>query len=128
MMYFHLPPLRHHPHLHWTAAAGPAQPQPRRQQRQRRHPQRQTPASRRPASTSTTAMGKPGGGRGKKKNAGVGVDFKRAKHRVGKKLPRAQNATDTSFKSRTLSLAEQSVAADKEGQAVTGRNLTLKAS
>jgi pre-rRNA-processing protein IPI1 len=73
-------------------------------------------------------MGKPGGGRGTKKNAGVGVDFKRAKHRVGKKLPRAQNATDTSFKSRTLSLAEQSVAADKEGQAVTGRNLTLKAS
>lgn len=47
---------------------------------------------------------------------------------VGKKLPRAQNQTDTSFKSRTISLAEQSVAADKGGQAVTTRNLTLKAS
>ncbi|KAL4853850.1 Testis-expressed protein 10 [Chlorella vulgaris] len=72
-------------------------------------------------------MGKPTGRPGgRKKNAGVGVDFKRAKHRVGKKLPRAQNQTDTSFKSRTISLAEQSLATDKDGQAVTGRNLTLK--
>lgn len=47
---------------------------------------------------------------------------------VGKKLPRAQNQTDTNFKSRTISLAEQSVATDKAGQAVTTRNLTLKAS
>jgi pre-rRNA-processing protein IPI1 len=74
-------------------------------------------------------MGKPTGRPGgRKKNAGVGVDFKRAKHRVGKKLPRAQNQTDTSFKSRTISLAEQSLATDKDGQAVTGRNLTLKVS
>ena len=58
----------------------------------------------------------------------MGVDFKRVKHRVGKKLPRAQNQTDTSFKSQAISLAEQSVATDKAGLAVTGRNLTLKAS
>ncbi|KAL4439859.1 hypothetical protein ABPG75_002860 [Micractinium tetrahymenae] len=69
-------------------------------------------------------MGKPG--RTKKKNTGVGVDFKKVKHKVGKKLPRAQNQTDTNFKSRTISLAEQSVATDKAGQAVTTRNLTLK--
>lgn len=45
---------------------------------------------------------------------------------VGKKLPRAQNDTDTSFKSRAISLGEQSLAADRAGQAVSGRNLTLK--
>jgi hypothetical protein len=33
------------------------------------------------------ASGKSGKG---KKNAGVGVDFKRVKHKVGKKLPKAQ--------------------------------------
>lgn len=71
-------------------------------------------------------MGKPGGR--KKKNAGVGVDFRRVKSKVGKKLPRAQNQTDTSFKSRSINLTEQSLAADKGGQAVTARNLTLKAS
>ncbi|PRW33261.1 Testis-expressed sequence 10 [Chlorella sorokiniana] len=69
-------------------------------------------------------MGKPGGR--KKKNAGVGVDFKKVKHKVGKKLPRAQNQTDTNFKSRTISLAQQSMAVDREGQAVSTRNLTLK--
>eukprot|EP00887_Chlorella_sp_A99_P000463 scaffold17.g463.t1 len=68
-------------------------------------------------------MGKP---QKKKKNAGVGVDFKRVKHRVGKKLPRAQNQTDTTFKSRSISLPQQSVAVDKGGAAVTHRNLTLK--
>ena len=62
----------------------------------------------------------------KKKNAGVGVVFKRVRHKVGKKLPRAQNQTDTNFKSRSISMPEQSVGADKGGAAVTHRNLTLK--
>jgi len=30
----------------------------------------------------------------KRKNAGVGVDFKKAKHKVGKTLAKAENATD----------------------------------
>ena len=64
----------------------------------------------------------------KRKNAGVGVDFKRAKHKVGKKLPAAQNATDTSFSARSIALPEQSITADKTGAAVTHRNLTLKVS
>ncbi|GAB4823624.1 hypothetical protein N2152v2_010670 [Parachlorella kessleri] len=62
----------------------------------------------------------------KRKNAGVGVDFRRVKHKVGKKLPKAQNETDTSFKSRSITLPEQSALQDKTGAAVTHRNLTLK--
>lgn len=62
----------------------------------------------------------------KRKNAGVGVDFRRVKHKVGKKLPKAQNQTDTSFKSRSITLPEQSLNQDKSGAAVTHRNLTLK--
>ena len=62
----------------------------------------------------------------KKKNKGVGVDFKKVKHKVGKKLPQAQNATDTTIKSRSISLPEQSITIDKTGIAVTHRNLTLK--
>ncbi len=64
----------------------------------------------------------------KKGNKGVGVDFKKYKHKVGKKLPSgASNATDTTVKSRQITLPQQSVAADKSGLAVTQRNLTLKA-
>lgn len=62
----------------------------------------------------------------KRKNTGVGVDFKRAKHKVGKKLPQAQNATDTTIVSRSIALKEQSIAVDKTGAVVTHRNLTLK--
>jgi len=62
----------------------------------------------------------------KRKNTGVGVDFKRAKHKVGKKLPQAQNATDTTVVSRSIALKEQSIALDKTGAVVTHRNLTLK--
>ncbi|CAD7697967.1 unnamed protein product [Ostreobium quekettii] len=62
----------------------------------------------------------------KRKNRGVGVDFYRAKHKVGKKLKKANNATDTTIKSRTIGLPEQSIAQDKDGAAVSKRNLTLK--
>ncbi len=44
---------------------------------------------------------------GKKKNAGVGVDFKRIKHKVGKKLKKAQNETNASFKSAAINLPQQ---------------------
>lgn len=65
-------------------------------------------------------------GAGRKKNPGKGIDFKRVKHKVGKKLPRAQNATDTTVRSKSITLAQQSMAADRSGQAVTSRSLTLK--
>lgn len=61
----------------------------------------------------------------KAKNAGVGIAFKKAKHKVGKKLPKAQNATDTSFKSKAITLPSQNVGEDK-GLAVTSKNQTLK--
>lgn len=67
-----------------------------------------------------------GAGKGKK-NAGVGVDFKRVKHKVGKKLPKAQNETDASFKSHTINLPSQSVQQDKDGIAVNFQNLSLQA-
>ena len=62
----------------------------------------------------------------KAKNAGVGIDFKRAKHKVGKKLKPAQNATNTDFKSRAINMPGQNIGEDKGAAAVSGRNLTLK--
>jgi pre-rRNA-processing protein IPI1 len=72
-----------------------------------------------------------GGQRGNSKkrkasNPGVGIDFKRVKHKVGKKLPKAQNETDTSFKARSINLPSQGLAEDKEGVATNSQNLTLK--
>eukprot|EP00879_Flechtneria_rotunda_P031243 GHRR01034111.1.p1 GENE.GHRR01034111.1~~GHRR01034111.1.p1 ORF type:complete len:127 (+),score=41.61 GHRR01034111.1:379-759(+) len=65
-------------------------------------------------------------GKGKRTNPGVGVDFRKVKHKVGKKLPKAQNDTRTDFKSRSINLPNQSVGQDKAGAAVSERNLTLK--
>lgn len=65
-------------------------------------------------------------GKGKTKNPGVGVDFKRVKHKVGKKLAKAKNDTDVSFKSRSINLPAQVQVADKEGVAVNFQKLTLK--
>ena len=65
-------------------------------------------------------------GHKRKKNPGVGIDFRKAKHKVGRKLPKAQNETDTTVKSQKLVLAEQSVGVDKTGLATTSRNNTLK--
>lgn len=70
-------------------------------------------------------MPKSSGAKRKAKNTGVGIDFKKAKHRVGKKLPKARNDTDTNFKSRAISLPDQNVGQEK-GDAVSHRNLTLK--
>lgn len=65
----------------------------------------------------------------KKKNnnkGGGGVDFAKIKRKIGRKLPPAKNATDTTVKSKALVLPEQSVASDKAGLAVSGKGLTLK--
>ncbi|KAG1657712.1 hypothetical protein FOA52_002516 [Chlamydomonas sp. UWO 241] len=69
---------------------------------------------------------KPGGClKGKKKNSGVGVDFKRIKAKVGKKLKKAANETNVSFKSAVINLPAQTVQAEKDGIAVNHQNLTL---
>nr|XP_024366973.1 testis-expressed protein 10-like isoform X2 [Physcomitrium patens] len=60
------------------------------------------------------------------KAKGVGIDFKRVKSKVGRKLPPPSNATKTDFKSKAIVLPGQSVAADKDGVAVNQRNQTLK--
>jgi pre-rRNA-processing protein IPI1 len=62
----------------------------------------------------------------KRKNAGVGVDFRKVKHKVGKRLPKPQNETRTDFASRSINLPSQSITADKGSAAVSERNLTLK--
>jgi hypothetical protein len=68
-------------------------------------------------------------GKGKKRaNSGVGVDFRKVKHKVGKKLPKAQNETRTDFQARSINLPNQSITQDKTGAAVSERNLTLKVS
>jgi pre-rRNA-processing protein IPI1 len=62
----------------------------------------------------------------KKKNAGVGVDFKKVRHKVGKKLPKAKNDTKLDFKAATLSLPSQTVQQDRDGAATNHHDLTLK--
>lgn len=62
----------------------------------------------------------------KRKKAGVGIDFRRVKSKVGKKLPKAQNETDMSFKSKSINLPGQSLTEDKTGLAVSQRNLTTQ--
>ncbi|KAG0590671.1 hypothetical protein KC19_1G118100 [Ceratodon purpureus] len=60
------------------------------------------------------------------KAKGAGIDFKRVKSKVGRKLPPPTNATKTDFKSKAIVIPGQSVAADKDGVAVNQRNQTLK--
>ncbi|KAI4300557.1 hypothetical protein L6164_033924 [Bauhinia variegata] len=55
-----------------------------------------------------------------------GVDFKKIKRKVGRKLPPPKNATNTEIKSKAIVLPEQSVASDKAGLAVNKKGLTLK--
>lgn len=63
----------------------------------------------------------------RKKNPGVGIDFKRAKLKVGKKLPQAKNATDTNFKAQSISLPGQNAFSDDHTKVpVSDRNLTIK--
>ncbi|XP_070037729.1 uncharacterized protein [Nicotiana tomentosiformis] len=61
-----------------------------------------------------------------KKKQKRGVDFKKIKRKIGRKLPPAQNATNTEIKSKAIILPEQSVASEKAGLAVSKKGLTLK--
>ncbi|KAL6652592.1 hypothetical protein ACP70R_011517 [Stipagrostis hirtigluma subsp. patula] len=55
-----------------------------------------------------------------------GVDFKKYKHKVGRKLPPPKNATNTEIKSKAIVLPEQSMASERAGMAVNKRGLTLR--
>ncbi|XAR53187.1 hypothetical protein NMG60_11021631 [Bertholletia excelsa] len=61
-----------------------------------------------------------------KKQKQRGVDFKKIKRKVGRKLPPPKNATNTEIKSKAIILPEQSVASEKAGLAVSRKGLTLK--
>ncbi|CAL9106528.1 unnamed protein product [Musa acuminata var. zebrina] len=55
-----------------------------------------------------------------------GVDFKKIKHKIGRKLPPPRNATSTEIKSKAIVLPEQSVASERDGLAVNKKGLTLR--
>ncbi|XWS56064.1 hypothetical protein CRYUN_Cryun09bG0054800 [Craigia yunnanensis] len=61
-----------------------------------------------------------------KKQQKKGIDFKKIKRKLGRKLPPPKNATNTEIISKAIVLPEQSVATNKEGLAVSKKGLTLK--
>ncbi|XVE75869.1 hypothetical protein DITRI_Ditri12bG0126200 [Diplodiscus trichospermus] len=61
-----------------------------------------------------------------KKQQKKGIDFKKIKRKLGRKLPPPKNSTNTEIKSKAIILPEQSVATNKEGLAVSKKGLTLK--
>ncbi|XP_078432784.1 ARM repeat superfamily protein isoform X2 [Wolffia australiana] len=62
----------------------------------------------------------------KKTKRGGGVDFKKFKRKIGRKLPPPKNATNTQIKSKAIVLPEQSMLSERTGMAVNSRGLTLK--
>lgn len=81
----------------------------------------------------------------KRKNPGVGIDFKKAKYKaradvarrrvvahtapaqVGRSVPKGANETDVSFKARSITLPQQGVAQDKaSAAALTAKNQSVK--
>lgn len=61
-----------------------------------------------------------------KKQQKRGVDFKKIKRKIGRKLPPPKNTTNTEVKSKAIILPEQSLASEKAGLAVSKKGLTLK--
>ncbi|KAK8466466.1 hypothetical protein PHAVU_008G104000 [Phaseolus vulgaris] len=55
-----------------------------------------------------------------------GIDFKKIRRKIGRKLPPPKNTTNTEIKSKAIVLPEQSIAAEKAGLAVNKKGLTLK--
>ncbi|XP_062184458.1 uncharacterized protein LOC133888289 [Phragmites australis] len=72
------------------------------------------------AASSSSSSKKP-----KPKQRG-GVDFKKYKHKVGRKLPPPKNATNTDIKFKAIVLPEQTMASERAGMAVNKRGLTLR--
>ncbi|KAK9715972.1 hypothetical protein RND81_06G202800 [Saponaria officinalis] len=61
-----------------------------------------------------------------KKQQSRGVDFKKYKRKLGRKLPPPKNTTNTEIKSKAIILPEQSVASDKAGLALSKKGQSLK--
>ncbi|OWM77064.1 hypothetical protein CDL15_Pgr002588 [Punica granatum] len=61
----------------------------------------------------------------KKQQQKHGVDFKKIKRKVGRKLPPPKNATNIQIKSKAIILPEQSVATEKAGSATSKKGLVL---
>ncbi|KAL1196940.1 hypothetical protein V5N11_024740 [Cardamine amara subsp. amara] len=60
-----------------------------------------------------------------KKQQKKGIDFKKIKRKIGRKLPPPKNATNTEIKSKAIVIPEQSVAAEKSDFATSKKGLTL---
>ena len=52
-------------------------------------------------------------------------DFKKTTKKIGKPAPKAANYTNTNFKTRKISLNEQTIMHDKEFELTTTRNLSI---
>uniref|UniRef100_A0A6N2MKF3 Uncharacterized protein n=1 Tax=Salix viminalis TaxID=40686 RepID=A0A6N2MKF3_SALVM len=61
-----------------------------------------------------------------KKQQNRGIDFKKIKRKIGRKLPPPKNTTNTEIKSKAIVLPEQSVVSEKAGLALSKKGLTLK--
>ncbi|KAL6507776.1 hypothetical protein OROGR_023971 [Orobanche gracilis] len=61
-----------------------------------------------------------------KKHQKRGVDFKKIKRKIGRKLPPPNNATNTEVKFKSIVLPEQSIVSEKSGLALSKKKLTLK--
>ncbi|XP_072974197.1 uncharacterized protein [Typha angustifolia] len=55
-----------------------------------------------------------------------GVDFKKIKHKIGRKLLPPKNSTNTEIKSKAIVLPEQSISVERRGMVVDKRGLTLQ--
>ncbi|TKY89517.1 hypothetical protein EX895_002048 [Sporisorium graminicola] len=53
------------------------------------------------------------------------ADFQKTKLKLGKGKQAANNATDVSFRAKTIALPQQSINVDKSGKLVNSRNLTI---
>ncbi|CAN6467055.1 unnamed protein product [Victoria cruziana] len=53
------------------------------------------------------------------------VDFKKVRHKIGRKLPPPNNATNTQIKSKAIVLPEQSLASNKEGLLLNSKGKSL---
>ncbi|CAA2977865.1 Hypothetical predicted protein [Olea europaea subsp. europaea] len=62
----------------------------------------------------------------KKKWQKRGIDFKKIKRKIGRKLQPPKIATKTEIKSKAIVLPEHSVVSEKAGLAVSKKGLTLK--
>ena len=89
----------------------------------RRAPLRRAPR-RRVGSHPTRAMGKKTKGINNKQSGGI--DFIRAKKKVGRKIKKSSNnATDTTVRAKRINLSTQTLGAEGKGDAVTSRGLSM---